>query len=79
MAMTITPIKLSSKEWLHNIRPKLIEQYGPSITISYVQRRELGFVCRSFWGVDENREYYEHYYIDFWEEKYKTMFILKWL
>jgi hypothetical protein len=74
--MTITPIKLTSKEWLHNIRPKLIEQYGPSIAISYVQRRQLGFVCRSFWGLNENKEYY---YIDFWEEKHKTMFILKWL
>jgi hypothetical protein len=77
--MNISPIKLTSKEWLDNIRPKLIEQYGVSITISYVQRRKLGFVCRSSWGLDENKEYYEHYYIDFWEEKHKTMFLLRWL
>jgi hypothetical protein len=79
MAMTISPIKLTAKEWLHNIRPKLIEQYGPSIAISYVQRRELGFVCRRSSWLDENNQYYEHYFLDFWEEKYKTMFILRWL
>jgi hypothetical protein len=52
---------------------KMINQYGISICIGQVQRRKLGFVCRT------KPNWHEGVYIDFWEEKYKTQFILKWL
>ena len=38
-----------------------------------VQRRKLGFVARS------KENWRDGVFIDFWEEKYKTQFILKWL
>jgi hypothetical protein len=55
----------------------MIEQYGVSICISYVQKRKLGFVARRAHGPKEHYE--ECYYIDFWEEKYKTAFLLRWV
>lgn len=74
--MVMTSIKLTPKEWIEVIRPKMIEQYGVSICISYVQKRKLGFVARRANGPTEGYE--ECYYLDFWEEKYKTMFLLRW-
>lgn len=72
----ILSIRLTPKEWIEVIRPQLIEQHGASICISYVQRRKLGFVARRAYGA---KEYYEvYYYLDFWEEKYKTLFLLRW-
>jgi hypothetical protein len=72
----IPSIRLTAKEWLENIRPKLIEQYGVGICISYVQRRELGFVARRANGAREGYEVC--YYLDFWEERYRTLFLLRW-
>ena len=70
--MTIKPLELTYLQWA-KIRRRMIDQYGTGIIISTVQRRKLGFVDRSKenWG--------EGVYIDFWEEKYKTQFILKYL
>ena len=68
--MTIPPIELSRTEWAE-IRSKLTKQYGLSILISTRQRRELGFVAKS-------PDWQSGYYIDFWEEKYKTMFLLRY-
>ena len=68
----IKPLELTDYDW-KNIRRKMINQYGISICIGHVQRRELGFVCRT------KPNWREGVYIDFWEEKYKTQFILKWL
>jgi hypothetical protein len=70
--MTIKSLDLTNLQWL-NIRHKMMDQYGPSILISLVQRRKLGFVARS------KENWRDGVYIDFWEEKYKTQFILKWL
>jgi hypothetical protein len=75
--MSITPLKLTPKQWFIEIRPKMIEVYGVSINISYVQKRKLGFVARRAHGPKEHYE--ECYYIDFWEEKYKTAFLLRWV
>ena len=72
----IKPIKLTPKQWLEEIRPKMIEQYGFSICLSYVQKRKLGFVARH--GIGAIVNYEECYYLDFWEEKYKSLFILKY-
>lgn len=70
--MTIKSLELTDYDW-KNIRMEMINQYGISICISHVQRRKLGFVCRT------KPNWHEGVYIDFWEEKYKTQFILKWL
>lgn len=70
--MTIKSLDLTDKQW-KNIRNRMIDQYGPSIIVSLVQRRKLGFVARS------KKDWTQGVYIDFWEEKYKTQFILKWL
>jgi len=70
--MSLPPIELTRTEW-EEIRSKLIKQYGLSILISDRQRRELGFVCRA-----KTLSWQDGYYIDFWEEKYKTMFLLRY-
>ena len=70
--MTIKPLDLTDLQW-KNIRNRMIDQYGTSIIISTVQRRELGCVSRS------KENWRDGVYIDFWEEKYKTQFILKYL
>ena len=68
----VKSLELTEEQW-QAIRAKMVSQYGPSIVITFIQRRKLGFVCRS-------KKYWEEgVYIDFWEEKYKTQFILKWL
>jgi hypothetical protein len=69
--MSLPPIELTRAEWA-TIRSKLTKQYGLSILISTRQRRELGFVCRA-----KSPDWQSGYYIDFWEEKYKTMFLLR--
>lgn len=72
MSSHIKSLELTEEQW-QAIRAKMVSQYGPGIIITFAQRRELGFVCRSKkpWGGGV--------YIDFWEEKYKTQFILKYL
>jgi hypothetical protein len=70
--MTIKPLELNSKQWA-NIRSRMIDQYGTGIIISTVQRHKLGFVARC------KKDWTQGVYIDFWEEKYKTAFILKYL
>ena len=70
--MTIKPLELTYLQWA-KIRIRMIDQYGTGIIISTVQRRKLGFVARS------KKNWRDGVYIDFWEEKYKTQFILKWL
>jgi hypothetical protein len=70
--MSLPPIELNDDQW-NDLRHKLIEQYGITIMIPRVQRTKLGFVVRSkspTWG--------SGYYLDFWEEKYKTMFLLRY-
>jgi hypothetical protein len=70
--MTIKPLELTDLQWA-NIRSRMIDQYGTGIIISTVQRRKLGFVARC------KENWQDGVYIDFWEEKYKTAFILKYL
>jgi hypothetical protein len=70
--MTIKPLELTSEQWA-KIRIRMIDQYGTSIIISTVQRRKLGFVARC------KKDWRQGVYIDFWEEKHKTHFILKYL
>ena len=67
----IKPLELTNTQWDH-IAKKLVEKHGPSIMISSVMRRKLGFVRRT------KKYYIDGVYIAFWEEKHKTMFILQW-
>lgn len=67
----IKSLDISDQQWQH-ISKILIEKYGPSIMISSVMRRKLGFVRRT------KKQYGTGVYIDFWEEKYKTHFLLQW-
>lgn len=50
-------IKLSRSEWFDRIKPRLLKEYGPTIAISYVCRRELGFTVREHRGWIENLQY----------------------
>ena len=78
-------------EW-ELISAKLVEEYGPSIMISWKCRRELGFTVRRHKGlvpweyVDtayddlKGRFYYEdQVHLDFWNEASHTFFVLKYL
>jgi hypothetical protein len=68
----ITPIELSLSQW-ESLLPRLIADHGASIAISTTMRRKLGFVRRwKQWQKDGC-------YLDFWEEKYKTLFILRYM
>lgn len=69
--MTIKSIELSEKEW-YSLLDKMMEEHGPSIAISSVMRRKLGFTRR--WKQWPRNECY----LDFWDEKYKTLFLLKY-
>ena len=67
----IAPVELSLAQW-DALLPRLIAEHGASIAISTVMRRKLGFVRR--W-----KQYQiDGCYLDFWDERYKTLFLLKY-
>lgn len=79
------------REW-EIISARLVEEYGPSIMISWKCRRKLGFTVRRHKGlvpwdyIDEahddlkGRFYYEpQVHLDFWDEASHTFFVLKYL
>lgn len=69
-------IKLTEKQWL-SIRERIIEEHGNKIMISWVCRRELGFMVRQY--DDPRNSYKTGYHIDFDDESSKTMFVLKYV
>lgn len=50
-------IVLTPSEWSRNIKPRLIQEYGARIMISWVCRRELGFTVREHQGWQDNPNY----------------------
>lgn len=78
-------------EW-EEISAQLVEEYGPSILISWKCRRELGFTIRRHKGlvpfeyIDEahdslkGRFYYEpQVHLDWYNEAQMSFFVLKYL
>ena len=77
-------------EW-EDISAKLIEQYGPSILISWKCKRELGFTVRHHQGLQpydgdgeyanlKGRYYYSpEVHLDFYSESAQSFFVLKYL
>lgn len=62
-------ITLTTEQW-ESIRQKLVEEHGNKILISWVCRRELGFMLRP---------HYHERKIDFDDAASKSMFVLKYL
>ena len=74
---------------------QLLSEHGPSIAISFVCKRELGFTVRrhkglvphpqSEWeimknqGWDHRYHYQEQIHLDFYNEAQQTWFVLKYL
>lgn len=64
---------LKPHEWENKIKPELIKEYGKSIAISWVCKRELGFTVR----YHRDANYKEEVHLDFYTESAQTMFLLK--
>lgn len=62
-------LKINRNQW-KCICNELNKSYGPSIYISYVMRRKLGFIRR--------HGDYDTVYLDFFNESKKTWFLLKY-
>lgn len=60
--------------WENKLKPKLIEEYGVKIAISWVCKRELGFTPR--YHRDHGKE---EVHLDFYDEAMYTMFLLKYM
>jgi hypothetical protein len=80
-------IKITEKSWA-KIYSKLITEHPPSyIIIREKMKEKLGFVFRrherwekyinSYNGVEQNR-HIEEFFLDFYDEKKKTWFLLKY-
>ena len=65
-------------EWIE-FSEKLFSQYPPSYKISWVCRRELGFVVREYNGPTGNGSWTREYCLDFFDPAMQTFFIMKWL
>ena len=68
---------ITDEKW-NKIRTRIIEEHGTKIMISWVCRRELGFMIRDYQSYDNFRPVSEKF-IDFDDEQSKTMFILKYM
>lgn len=81
-------------EW-SEIQQQLTADFGPSIAISFVCKRELGFTVRRHKGLvphpqaeweimksqgwDHRYHYEDQVHLDFYSESAKTWFVLKYL
>jgi len=64
------------------VRKRLVEEYGPSIVITYAMRERLGFSSRyhTAWLSDGKNNYpEEQIHLDFYSESALTWFQLKYL
>lgn len=75
-------LKIKYDVWHDELLPKLIEQHGKSIAISWVCKRKLGFTVR------EHTEYRDtngwpnkivEIHLDFYDEQMRTFFLLKYM
>jgi hypothetical protein len=67
-------IKITEKQWIEIVE-KIKKQYPPSFYLIREKMREkLGFTCRLLFLPGYNHETY----LDFFDEKKKTMFLLKY-
>ena len=63
-------ITLETAYWNKNLRPRLVEEFGPSILISFVCKSKLGFTVRKHQAWIDNKNYktelanYEKYMAD---------------
>lgn len=55
---------------------RIKEGHPPSIKLSWVCKRELGFTVREHYSI-YNHEYEIH--LDFYDEVMQTLFILRWM
>lgn len=68
----------SERDW-NKLWASILKEYPPSINISWVCKRELGFTVRkhTYWD-REGRAYIHEVHLDFYDEAMKTLFILKY-
>lgn len=97
MKVTIKPgliIFHQPYEW-SMIQQRLIDDFGPKITISFVCKRELRFTIRRHKGLEKHDDetwqamkdegwhhryrYQDQIHLDFYSETAKTWFVLKYL
>jgi hypothetical protein len=76
------------QEW-ETVMTGLVQEYGPKIGISWVMRRELGFVVRNYRALVPNdykpkpgrpdMHYEDHVCLDFYNESTQSWFVLRYL
>lgn len=75
-------IKINYSNWYDNILPKLFEQHGKSIGISWVCKRKLGFTVREHTEYQDINGWPEknvEIHLDFYDEQMRTFFLLKYM
>ena len=72
----IKHIELAEPEW-EKVKARLLKDFGKKILISWVMKRECGFTVRTHtaWENDRHRVIV---CLDFYDEKMKTWYILKY-
>lgn len=74
-------IELTHGKW-EDLRAKLLAEYGKTILISFVCKRELGFTVREHRRFDDTHPRWEDrrsvICLDFYSETAKSWFILKY-
>lgn len=68
---------LTHTEWA-KVKQQLINDYGFSISISWVSRRKLGFTAREHTDYTDGR-YHSAMHIDFYSEEARTFFLLRYM
>ena len=76
----MTTLVLSLNTW-DSLRSQLMTDYGPTIFISFITKKKLGFIIRYY---SDNTSWEDYgvnkrdVRLDFYDEKRKTMFLLKY-
>lgn len=78
MDKPIKHLELSCEEW-EKVKQHLLEDFGQKILISWVMKRECGFTVRTHtqWSQD-GRHHKVIVCLDFYDERMKTWYILKY-
>ena len=74
-------IELTHKQW-ETLKARLLADYGRTILISFVCKRELGFTIREHRRRDDKQGHWQDQYsvicLDFYTEQQKSFFVLKY-
>ena len=76
-------IVFTLEQWHKQLFPRLLEEHGKSIRISWVCKERLGFTVREHRApISDDGHFWEYQYqihLDFYDEQKRTWFILKYI